>query len=110
MSACPRRLRTSLPLAGSQILTVLSWLPEASRLPSGLKATLQTTSRWPFKVRSPSPGARSAARVNGPPPPETSRTAPVISRVGDTKRRLIGLATGFLLAGRTGRDAFPQHG
>ena len=46
VSGAPR----GLPLSASQSRTVLSPLAEARRLPSGLKATLDTMASWPCKI------------------------------------------------------------
>src|SRR5260370_4142393 len=45
----------SCPVSMSHNLTVWSWLHDASRLPSVLKATEVTTPRWPFSVPRGSP-------------------------------------------------------
>src|SRR5205085_2045215 len=45
----------SLPIALSQIFTVLSPLPEATRSPSGLNATLVTKAAWPLRENSSMP-------------------------------------------------------
>src|SRR5262245_24447043 len=47
----------------SHNFTVLSWLAEASRLPSLLKATLDNQLVWPFKLCSSSPLAQSQIRI-----------------------------------------------
>src|SRR3990172_5812516 len=49
------KVRSSSPLFASHTFTVLSALAEASRLPSGLYATLRTSALCPLKVRSSSP-------------------------------------------------------
>jgi hypothetical protein len=47
---CPLKVATSRQLPTSQTFTVLSSLPEAKNLPSGLKETERTESPCPFKV------------------------------------------------------------
>ena len=50
-SVCPLQLRNScLPLAASQIVIVVSLLPQAINLPSGEKETQVTASVWPLRV------------------------------------------------------------
>ena len=50
MSVCPLRVACSLPVATSHSLIVLSLLPEASVLPSGLNATDETRPPCPLRV------------------------------------------------------------
>src|SRR5262249_39442472 len=45
--SCPLRVCNSAPLATSQILTFLSLAPDASHLPFGLAATVNTSRLWP---------------------------------------------------------------
>jgi hypothetical protein len=48
----PLRANSSVPVEQFQIFTVWSSLPEASRSPSGLNATLQTAAAWPLRENS----------------------------------------------------------
>src|SRR5206468_1418882 len=50
MLGCRPSVPTHLPQDASHNLTVLSQLPEATRLPSGLKATGSTKAVWPLRV------------------------------------------------------------
>src|SRR6516165_4822621 len=56
---CPLRVKSSLPVPKSHSLMVLSKLPVASTLPSGLKATEKTRPVWPLKA----PGGDCASAV-----------------------------------------------
>src|SRR5262249_26904951 len=59
-------------LDSSQTSTVLSSLAEASRLPSGLKASAVTRPRWPSKTRAALPVVTSHTRTVHCPPAATS--------------------------------------
>jgi hypothetical protein len=60
--------------AAIQSRTVPSVLPDASRFPSGEKATLQTLPLWPSSVCRTAPVAASQSRtVPSVPPPDASR-------------------------------------
>ena len=48
----PSRRAVSFPLATSHRRTVLSWAPEARRIPSGLNATEVTGASWPERISS----------------------------------------------------------
>ena len=61
--ACPSKVRSRLPLAASQSLTVWSSLPETMRTPSGENATDLTWSECPLKVRSSLPLAASQSLI-----------------------------------------------
>jgi hypothetical protein len=50
MSLSTRIRVWTCPVAGSQIRAVLSLLPEASQLPSGVTATASTPLVWPVRV------------------------------------------------------------
>ena len=69
---------TSLPVSASQILRALSSPPEATVLPSGLKATHQTRSAWPVQ--------RTRAR-----PVSASQTTTAPSALAAATRRPSGL-------------------
>src|SRR5262249_6320382 len=70
MSVCPVRVCRSLPDPTSQILTVLSQLPEARLLPSGLNDTDSTPSACPARVIRSFPAATSHSLIVWSPPPE----------------------------------------
>src|SRR5262249_59316489 len=53
------RVATHAPVAGSQILTVLSSDADASRCPSGAQATELTQLLWPSRVATHAPVAGS---------------------------------------------------
>ena len=53
---CPLRVRVSCPVAASHTFTVPSQLAEASRLPSGLNATLETLVGVPLEGEGFLPG------------------------------------------------------
>src|SRR5262249_48050413 len=58
-SAWPLRVRSSLPVAASQSLTVESSPPEARTLPSGANTTANTDSWCPFRAKRSFPESRS---------------------------------------------------
>src|SRR5262245_48517321 len=79
----------------SHTRTVLSWLPEASSLPFGPKATLLTSLRCPLSVKSSWKGGGPAARVNLIGPRKTK--SKVTTKVSRVKRDLFSLPIVFLL-------------
>ena len=60
----PSSVSTASPVAASHTLTVLSQLPDATRAPSGLKATALTAAASRSRGRPPAPDA-GAQRLSG---------------------------------------------
>src|SRR5437773_1736738 len=58
-------VRIAWPVLLSQIFAVLSWLPLARRLPSGLKATLEIPDVCPLSARTSLPVAASQSLMAG---------------------------------------------
>ncbi|MEJ7639496.1 MAG: hypothetical protein WKF75_16350 [Singulisphaera sp.] len=79
----PRRMRISWPVVASQILTVWSSPPEASRVPSGLNVTHRTWLLWPLRAGTTSWPVVASQILTVRPPPEASR---VPSRLKATLR------------------------
>ena len=60
---CPSSVLTHAPVSTSHSRTVLSWLPEASCFPSGLKHTDLTQSPCPSSVLTHAPVSTSHSRT-----------------------------------------------
>ncbi|KAJ7197983.1 hypothetical protein GGX14DRAFT_667304 [Mycena pura] len=72
-SPCPSSFCSSVPVAASQIRTVLSDEPDTMRVPSGENATDQTASPWPSSFCSSVPVAVSQIRTVLSDEPDTMR-------------------------------------